>query len=89
MGDGSSAPEGRIEVAGEGGAEAIAVHFFDLRGLHWLLIEPRLPLAEPPYQLGSTAVGPLALVGVVGALMTPVADRRGSIVVVSISRGPW
>jgi hypothetical protein len=89
VGDGSSVPEGRIEVAGEGGAEAVAVHFFDLGGLHWLLVEPRLPLAEPPYLLGSTAVGPLALVGVVDALTTPVADRRGSIVVVSISRASW
>jgi predicted MFS family arabinose efflux permease len=47
-----------------------------------------LLLSEPPYQLGGTAVGLLALVGVVGALAAPIAgglaDRRGPAVVVSI-----
>lgn len=50
-----------------------------------------LLLAEPRYQLGGTAVGLLALVGVAGALAAPIAggfaDRRGPTVVVSIGAG--
>ncbi len=46
-----------------------------------------LLLSEPPYQLGGTAVGLLALVGVAGALAAPIAggfaDRQGPAVVVS------
>ena len=44
-----------------------------------------LLLVEPPYQLGGTAVGLLALVSVAGALAAPItdgfADRRGPAVV--------
>ncbi|NBB49036.1 MFS transporter [Rhizobium sp. CRIBSB] len=50
-----------------------------------------LLLSKPPYQLGGTAVGLLALVGVAGALAAPIAggfaDRRGPAVVVSIGAG--
>jgi predicted MFS family arabinose efflux permease len=48
-------------------------------------------LAEPPYQLGGTAVGLLALAGVAGALVAPVAggfaDRHGPAIVVSAGAG--
>lgn len=47
-----------------------------------------LLLAEPGYQLGGTAVGLLALVGIAGALAAPIVggfvDRRGPAVVASI-----
>ncbi len=47
-----------------------------------------LLLAEPPFELGGTAVGLMALVGIAGALAAPVAggfaDRRGPAIVVSI-----
>ena len=50
-----------------------------------------LLMAEPQYELGGTAVGLLALVGVVGAIAAPIAgglsDRRGPAVVVSMGAG--
>ncbi|TNB48250.1 MFS transporter [Martelella lutilitoris] len=50
-----------------------------------------LLLAEPPFQLGGTAVGLLALVGVAGALAAPVAgalaDKRGPALVASLGAG--
>lgn len=50
-----------------------------------------LLMAEPQHELGGTAVGLLALVGVVGALSAPIAgrfsDRRGPAVVVSMGAG--
>ncbi|WP_029062872.1 MFS transporter [Labrenzia sp. DG1229] len=67
---------------------AVAVQFLIFAAFIGFWSNLALLLAEPPYQLGGTAVGLLALVGVAGALSAPIAggfaDRRGPAVVVSI-----
>ncbi|MCR9121072.1 MAG: MFS transporter [Phyllobacteriaceae bacterium] len=71
--------------------QAVAVQFLIFAAFIGFWSNLALLLAEPRYQLGGTAVGLLALVGVVGALAAPVAggfaDRRGPGVVVSIGAG--
>lgn len=67
---------------------AVAVQFLIFAAFIGFWSNLALLLSEPPYQLGGTAVGLLALVGVAGALAAPIAggfaDRRGPAVVVSI-----
>ncbi|MCM2439427.1 MFS transporter [Agrobacterium vitis] len=68
--------------------QAVAVQFLIFAAFIGFWSNLSLLLIEPPYQLGGTAVGLLALVGVAGALVAPIAgglaDRRGPAVVVSI-----
>ncbi|MBW8637916.1 MFS transporter [Hoeflea sp. WL0058] len=70
---------------------AVAVQFLIFAAFIGFWSNLALLLAEPTYQLGGTAVGLLALVGVAGALAAPVAgglaDRRGPAMVVSIGAG--
>lgn len=67
---------------------SVAVQFLIFAAFIGFWSNLALLLSEPPYQLGGTTVGLLALVGVVGALAAPIAggfaDRRGPTVVVSI-----
>lgn len=71
--------------------QAVAVQFLIFAAFIGFWSNLALLLSEPPYQLGGTAVGLLALVGVCGALAAPVAggftDRRGPAVVVSVGAG--
>lgn len=71
--------------------QAVAVQFLIFAAFIGFWSNLALLLLEPPYQLGGTAVGLLALVGVAGALAAPIAggfaDRRGPAVVVSIGAG--
>lgn len=66
---------------------AVAVQFLIFAAFIGFWSNLALLLSEPPYQLGGTAVGLLALVGVAGALAAPTAggfaDRRGPAVVIS------
>lgn len=70
---------------------AVAVQFLIFAAFIGFWSNLALLLAEPPYRLGGTAVGFLALVGIAGALAAPVAggfaDRRGPAVVVSVGAG--
>lgn len=70
---------------------AVAVQFLIFAAFIGFWSTLALLLAEPPYRLGGTAVGLLALVGVAGALAAPIAggfaDRRGPAVVVSAGAG--
>lgn len=70
---------------------AIAVQFLIFAAFIGFWSNVALLLAGPPYQLGGTAVGLLALVGIAGALVAPIAggfaDRRGPTVVVSAGAG--
>jgi predicted MFS family arabinose efflux permease len=70
---------------------AVAVQFLIFAAFIGFWSNLALLLSEPRYQLGGTAVGLLALVGVAGALAAPIAggfaDRRGPPVVVSIGAG--
>ncbi len=71
--------------------QAVAVQFLIFAAFIGFWSNLALLLIEPPYRLGGTAVGLLALVGVAGALAAPVAggfaDRRGPAAVVSIGAG--
>ena len=71
--------------------QAVAVQFLIFAAFMAFWSNLALLLLEPAYQLGGTAVGLLALVGVAGALAAPIAggfaDRRGPAVVVSIGAG--
>ncbi|WP_137135467.1 MFS transporter [Rhizobium sp. FKY42] len=68
---------------------AVAVQFLIFAAFIAFWSNLALLLAEPRYQLGGTAVGVLALVGVAGALAAPIvggfADRRGPAAVISVS----
>jgi len=70
---------------------AVAVQFLIFAAFIGFWSNLAVLLAEPPYQLGGTAVGLLALVGVAGALAAPIAggfaDRRGPAVIVSAGAG--
>lgn len=67
---------------------AVAVQFLIFAAFIGFWSNLALLLSESQYQLGGTAVGLLAIVGVAGALAAPVAggfaDKRGAAVVVSI-----
>jgi predicted MFS family arabinose efflux permease len=67
---------------------AVAVQFLIFAAFIGFWSNLALVLSAPPYQLGGTAVGLLALVGVAGALVAPIAgsfaDRRGPAAVVSV-----
>ncbi|WP_280824066.1 MFS transporter [Pseudaminobacter soli (ex Li et al. 2025)] len=68
--------------------KAIAVQFLIFAAFIAFWSNLALLLSGPAYQLGGTAVGLLALVGVAGALAAPIAgglaDRRGPAAVVSV-----
>lgn len=70
---------------------AVAVQFLIFAAFIGFWSTLALLLSDPPYRLGGTAVGLLALVGVAGALAAPIAggfaDKRGPAVVVSIGAG--
>ncbi len=67
---------------------AVAMQFLIFAAFIGFWSNLALLLSEPPYQLGGTAVGLLALVGVAGAFAAPIAggfaDKRGPALVVSI-----
>lgn len=71
--------------------QAVAVQFLIFAAFIAFWSNLALLLLEPAYQLGGTAVGLLALVGVAGALAAPIAggfaDRRGPAVVISLGAG--
>lgn len=70
---------------------AVAVQFLIFAAFIGFWSTLALLLSDPPYRLGGTAVGLLALVGVAGALAAPIAggfaDKRGPAVVVSTGAG--
>ncbi|TCQ02193.1 putative MFS family arabinose efflux permease [Rhizobium sp. PP-F2F-G36] len=71
--------------------QAIAVQFLIFAAFIGFWSNLSLLVIGPPYRLGGTAVGLLALVGVAGALVAPIAggfaDRRGAAAVVSLGAG--
>ncbi|UMY15841.1 MFS transporter [Methylobacterium organophilum] len=71
--------------------QAVAVQFLIFAAFMAFWSNLALLLIAPPYLMGGTAVGLLALVGVVGALAAPLAggfaDRRGPAIVVSAGAG--